>query len=68
MREDPSRQDITIGEVISIANKYAATDKRPGETEEQQKNNSVSAGRNSGQNQNNMNQDGNNKRPSREEI
>ena len=35
MREDPARQDITIGEVVSIAYKYAATDKRVGETEEQ---------------------------------
>ena len=33
MREDPARQDITIGEVVSIANKYAATGKRVDETE-----------------------------------
>ena len=68
MREDASRQDITIGEVVTIANKYAATDKTPCETKEQQKNKRVSAGRNPGQNQNNVNQNSNNKRPFEEEI
>ena len=50
MREEPARQDITIGEVVSIAYKYAATDKRVGETEEQQKSNRVNAARNTAPN------------------
>ena len=62
MREDPARQDITIGEVVSIAYKYASTNKRVGETEEQQKNNRVNPARNLAPNQNNGNQN-NNKRP-----
>ena len=63
MREDPACNNISIGEVVTTANKYAATDKRPGETEEQQRNNRISGGRNPNPNQSNSNQNGNNKRP-----